>query len=148
MERSKAAVIAGAIALLIGLAGLVVHVDAFLDARVIGNPLSRAALRPLGVTDLEGAVERSIDATDGGQWLFAVLQAADDGELGIAYSLIDAGAESLAKQLTAAHQESHLPVLYLLKGYMYASVTPWWLFVAAAGGGAWLRAWGKSNPWR
>ena len=148
MQQSKAASVAGAIAFLLGIAGLLVHADAFLDARVIGNPLAGVALRPLGVKDLDGAVERSIEGTEGGEWLFAVLQAADEGEPKLAYSLIDTGAESLARQLTAASKGSHLPLLYLLKGYMYASVTPWWVFAAAAGGGAWLRAWGKSNPWR
>lgn len=148
MHQSKAASIAGAIAFLLGIAGLLVHADAFLDARVVGNPLAGVALRPLGVKDLEGAVERSIEGIDGGEWLIAVLQAADEGELKVAYALIDTGAESLAKQLTASGHASHLPLLYLLKGYMYAGVTPWWIFAAAAGGGAWLRAWGKSNPWR
>jgi hypothetical protein len=148
MQQSKAAAIAGVIALVLGIAGLLVHVDAFLDARVVGNPLAGVALRPLGVRDLDGAVERSIEGSEGGEWLLAVLQAADEGELKLAYSLIDTGAESLARQLTAAGKGSHLPLLYLLKGYMYASVTPWWVFAAAAGGGAWLRAWGKSNPWR
>lgn len=148
MQQSKAAAIAGVVALVLGIAGLLVHVDAFLDARVVGNPLAGVALRPLGVRDLDGAVERSIEGSEGGEWLLAVLQAADEGELKLAYSLIDTGAESLARQLTAAGKGSHLPLLYLLKGYMYASVTPWWVFAAAAGGGAWLRAWGKSNPWR
>jgi hypothetical protein len=145
MPRSRTASFAGAIAFLLGAAGLLVHADAFLDARVIGNPLAAAALRPLGVKDLDGAVERSIDGVEGSEWLFAVLQAADQGELQVAYSLIDTGAESLAKQLASAGKTSHLPLLYLLKGYMYAGVTPWWILAAAAGGGAWLRAWGKAG---
>jgi len=148
MQKSKAAIVAGSIALMLGIAGLSAHVDAFLDARVIGNPLAGAALGPLGVNDLEGAVQRSIEGFEGGEWLLAVLQAADEGELQVAYSLIDAGAESLARQLSGAGEQGRLPLLYLLKGYMYAAVTPWWLFAAGAGGGAWLRSWGKANPWR
>jgi hypothetical protein len=143
MPRSKAASITGTITFLIGAAGLLVHADAFVDARVIGNPLAAVALRPLGVNDIPGAVARSIDGLESGAWLFAVLQAADQGELQVAYSLIDTGADSLASQLATVGATSHLPLLYLLKGYMYAGVTPWWILAAAAGGGAWLRAWGN-----
>lgn len=148
MRNSKVAIVAGSIALTLGIVGLLAHADAFLDARLIGNPLAGAALGPLGVNDLGGAVQRSIEGFESGEWLIAVLRAADQGELQVAYSLIDAGTESLARQLSGAREQGRLPLLYLLKGYMYAAVTPWWLFAAGAGGGAWLRSWGKANPWR
>jgi hypothetical protein len=148
MSNSKIATVSGTIAMTIGIVGLLVHGDAFIDCSLIGNPLAAAALSPLGVRDLDGAVVQSMEGMDGMGWLVGVAAAANDGELQVAYSLIDAGAESLGNQLRAIGASSRLPLLYVLKAYMYLGVTPWWLVGSVAGGGAWLRAWGKANPWR
>ena len=148
MLNSKIATAAGTIAMTVGIVGLLIHGDGFIDGSLIGNRLAAAALSPIGISDLGGAVAQSWEGMDGIGWLIGVAAAANDGELKVAYSLIDAGAESLGKQLRAIGASNRLPLLYVLKAYMYLSVTPWWLLAGVAGGGAWLRAWGKANPWR
>ena len=114
MSKSPIAGFVGGALVLVGIAGLVVHGDAFLDFSLIGDPLARFALGPLGVTDLGGAMTKSFDGVDAGSWLIAIASASDQGELRLAYSLIDVSAESLSRQLQSAGAEVRIPRLYLL----------------------------------
>jgi hypothetical protein len=145
MSKSPIAGFVGGALVLVGIAGLVVHGDAFLDFSLIGDPLARFALGPLGVTDLGGAMTKSFDGVDAGSWLIAIASASDQGELRLAYSLIDVGAESLSRQLQSAGAGARVPVLYVLKAYMYLAVTPWWMSATAAVVGSWIGSAGRGS---
>jgi hypothetical protein len=140
MNRSKLGVLVGSVLASVGVVGLVVHADSFVDNAVIGNPLARISLSPLGVRDLGGAVVQSWHGSDGMNWWPAIAAASNGGELGIAYSLIDVGAESLSGQLRAAGATERVPLVYALKAYMYLMVTPWWMLAGAACVGGWVRS--------
>jgi hypothetical protein len=140
MNRSKLGVLLGSILASVGVAGLIVHADSFLDSGFIGNPLARVSLSPLGVNDLEEAVVQSWQGTEGVNWWPAIAAASDGGELRIAYSLIDVGAESLSGQLRSVGAAERIPLVYVLKAYMYLAVTPWWMLACAAGVGSLIRS--------
>jgi hypothetical protein len=145
MSKSPIAGFVGGALVLVGIAGLVVHGDAILDFSQIGDPLARFVSDSLGGTDLEGAMTKSFDGVDAGSWLVAIASASDQGELRLAYSLIDVGAESLSRQLQSAGAEARVPLLYLLKASMYLAVTPWWMSAAAAVVGSWIGSAGRGS---
>ena len=147
-SRSGIAVVTGTVVLTVALLSLAVHGDAFLDSSLIGNPLARAALAPLGVQNLDGAMVQSwqgLEENGSLSWAIRIGAAAQEGELSVAYALIDAGAESLGTQLRTAGHAERTPWLYALKAYMYMLVTPWWLIGLGGGIGALVRTWGKGK---